>query len=72
MTEWKIDNSSALGARIRERRRRVGLSQASLAGVARVTPRVLGEIENGKASAQLDGVLRILAALGLDLYLRSR
>jgi HTH-type transcriptional regulator/antitoxin HipB len=70
--EWKIDSPSALGVRIRERRRQLGLTQASLAGVARVTTRVLGEIENGKASAQLDGVLRVLAALGLDVYLRSR
>jgi hypothetical protein len=37
-----------------------------------VTPRLLGEVERGKATAQLDGVLRILAALGLDLFVKAR
>ena len=40
--------------------------------MASVTPRLLGEVERGKPTAQLDGVLRILTALGLDLYTRAR
>jgi HTH-type transcriptional regulator / antitoxin HipB len=61
-----------LGARIRARRKALRLTQDELAAVARVTPRLLGEVERGKASAQLDGVLRILAALGLGLFVRAR
>jgi hypothetical protein len=37
-----------------------------------VTPRLLGEVERGKKTAQLDGLMRILAALGLNLYLQRR
>lgn len=72
MTDWIIHDALDLGGRIRERRRRLGLTQIDLAGVARVTPRLIGELERGKATARVDGVLRVLAALGLDLHLRAR
>ena len=67
-----VKTAAELGSRVRERRVDLRLTQADLAGVARVTPRLLGEVERGKPTAQIDGVLRILEALGLDVYLRSR
>jgi HTH-type transcriptional regulator/antitoxin HipB len=67
-----IDNSLSLGAAIRRRRVELGLSQGALADVARTTLRFISELENGKASAQLDGVLRVLAALGIELVARQR
>jgi len=72
MTEGRIQNPEELGARIRQRRTDLRLTQEELAAVAMVTPRLLGEVERGKKTAQLDGLLRILAALGLDLYLQRR
>ena len=68
----RIQSPVDLGARVRNRRADLRLIQEQLAAVAMVTPRLLGEVERGKKTAQLDGVLRILAALGLDLYLRPR
>lgn len=70
--EQQLKNVDELGRMVRERRKSLRLTQEDLAAVARVTPRLLGEVERGKATAQLDGVLRILAALGLDLYARTR
>jgi HTH-type transcriptional regulator/antitoxin HipB len=67
-----IKSSEGLGAAVRKRRTDLRLTQEDLAGVARVTPRLVGEVERGKRTAQLAGVLRILAALGLDLYLEAR
>jgi HTH-type transcriptional regulator / antitoxin HipB len=67
-----IDNSQSLGAAVRRRRVELGLSQSDLADVARTTLRFISELENGKASAQLDGVLRVLAALGIELVARPR
>lgn len=61
-----------LGAAIRKRRIDLRLTQEDLAAVAMVTPRLLGEVERGKTTSQLDGLLRILAALGLDLHLEAR
>lgn len=72
MTAVRIDTPEALGPQVRARRKELGLSQMDLAGVARVTPRLVGELEWGKPTAQFDGVLRVLTALGLDLYLEAR
>lgn len=72
MTEGRIQSPEELGVRIRQRRTDLRLTQEELAAVAMVTPRLLGEVERGKKTAQLDGLLRILAALGLDLYLQRR
>jgi len=68
----RITTSAELGKRVRERRVEVGLTQGELADVARVSPRFVSELENGKQTAQLAGIQRVLAALGLDLYLDSR
>jgi len=68
----RIHTPEDLGARVRARRTELGLTQEDLAGVARVTPRLLGEVERGKPSAQLAGVLRIVEALGFDLVVRQR
>ena len=37
-----------------------------------VTLRFISELENGKESAQLAGIQRVLAALGLNWYLERR
>jgi HTH-type transcriptional regulator / antitoxin HipB len=68
----QIKDPGELGAAVRQRRSSLGLTQEELAAVARVTPRLVGELERGKRTAQLDGVLRVLAALGLDIHLRTR
>jgi transcriptional regulator with XRE-family HTH domain len=68
----RIRDPVALGAAIRKRRTDLRLRQEDVVAVAMVTPRLLGEVERGKKTAQLDGLLRILAALGLDLYLEAR
>lgn len=68
----QIQDPVGLGTLVRRRRTDLELTQEELAAAAMVTPRLLGEIERGKATAQLDGVLRILAALGLNLHLKAR
>jgi len=70
--DTRIDTPKALGAAIRERRRELGLTQEDVAGVARTGPRFIGDLEAGKPTVQLAEVLRVLAALGLDLELKSR
>jgi HTH-type transcriptional regulator / antitoxin HipB len=68
----RVTDTTDLGARIRARRRGLQLTQEELADVARVTPRFVGELERGKPTARIEGVMRVLAALGLDIYLQSR
>lgn len=67
-----IDSYEGLGALIRTRRKELGLNQTEVAGVAGTTLRFVSELERGKPTAQLDGVLRVLAALGIELEARAR
>lgn len=56
-----------LGLIIRDRRRKLGLSQSELAEKAGVGRQWLVAVEHGKARAEIGLVLRTLAALGLTL-----
>lgn len=72
MEPLPIRDSNELGAAIRSRRIELKLTQEELADVARVGLRFVSELERGKESAQFAGIRRVLAALGLDLYVRPR
>jgi y4mF family transcriptional regulator len=72
MNRQRITNAHDLGARIRERRHQQELTQGELADVSGVTLRFVSELERGKETAQYAGIQRVLAALGLDLYLEPR
>ena len=56
-----------LGALIRSTRRRQSLTQVDLATVAGVSTLTLHHLEHGKTTVRLDGVVRVLSALGLSL-----
>lgn len=72
MEERTFKAPDELGALIRQRRTNLGLTQTELADVAGTTLRFVSELESGKPTAQFDGVLRILAALGIELSARWR
>ena len=57
-----------LGLIIRERRRKLGLTQNSLAEKAAVGRQWLVAVEQGKARAEIGLVLRTLAALDIELH----
>ena len=58
---------SDLGALIRNRRRMLSLSQDDLAEATGVSRRFVYDVEQGKASAEFDRVMRLCAALGIRL-----
>lgn len=67
-----IRDASDFGNELRQRRRAVGLSQGAIADVVGVNRRVIGELERGKPTVQLDIALRVAEALGLDLAFSVR
>jgi y4mF family transcriptional regulator len=67
-----IESPDVLGPLIRSRRKDLGLTQTELADVAGTTLRFISELERGKPTAQLDGVLRVLSALGIRLEATPR
>jgi y4mF family transcriptional regulator len=64
--------SQRIGQRIRDERHRQGLTQEQLAMISNVATRSLHRIETGQASVRFDVLVRILAALGLELQLHKR
>ena len=66
-TTTAIDIGSAIAAARKVR----GLSQAKLAAMAITSQGTVSEIEAGKETARLSIVLRLIAALGLEIDLRE-
>lgn len=64
----RISNARDLGFYVRDRRRDLGLTQARLAGSARVSRRWLTDFEAGKPTAEVGLILNVLHALGLVLH----
>lgn len=60
------------GARLRARRRELGLTQSQVADVIGVNRRVLSQLEHGKATVQLQIALDAALAIGLDIQLTRR
>jgi y4mF family transcriptional regulator len=68
----KISDPGQLGALIRRVRKAQGITQEELSGLAGVGPRLIGEIERGKPTAEIGKVFQLLASLGLDLFVQPR
>jgi HTH-type transcriptional regulator / antitoxin HipB len=66
---YTVSNPPALGRTVRETRRALGLTQPKLALSAGVGVRFLVDIEKGKPTAQIGKIMRVLAALGIELQL---
>jgi HTH-type transcriptional regulator/antitoxin HipB len=67
----RIQSAADLGKAVRDRRKQDGLTLVEMAGLTNVGVRFLSELENGKPTIRLDKLLRVLSALGLQLYLSS-
>jgi HTH-type transcriptional regulator/antitoxin HipB len=61
-----------IAGQVRSRRTSLGLTQEQLASLAGCSVRFLREVEGGKASLQLDKLLDVLEAVGLELLVRVR
>ena len=67
-----IRNNKEFGEAVRLARLKQNLRQVDLARKASVRQALISEIENGATSAKLDTVIKVLAALDMDLSLVQR
>ncbi|MBT3013599.1 MAG: helix-turn-helix domain-containing protein [Candidatus Thiodiazotropha endolucinida] len=67
-----IRSSKDLGATIRRARKEQKLKQTDLAMRASLRQPLISELENGTTNATMDTVLKVLAALKLDLTVVPR
>jgi len=71
-SETPIRSSVALGAVIREQRKRLALKQLDLAGLGNTGNRFIVDLENGKPTVQLQKVLDLMDLLGLEVVVRTK
>jgi len=67
-----INGCSDLAQLLRQTRKAQGLTQIELAAISGVGQRFLSELENGKPTLEIGRILRVAAALGLQLRLEPR
>ena len=67
-----LRNSKAFGEAVRLQRLKRNLRQIDLARKASVRQALISELENGATSAKLDTVMKVLAALDMDLSIVPR
>lgn len=61
-----------LGAVIRRKRKQIGLSQEELGGRIRLRQATISKLEAGEPATRLQTLLDALAALDLEIVIRSR
>ena len=71
-SEMIVSTPTDLGALIRQRRKMLGLSQDSLDALSGVSHKFLNEVEQGKQTAQIGKVMRVIEMLGIDLVAKAR
>lgn len=57
---------------MRQKRKTIGRTQASISGLCGVGPRFLSELERGKPTVELERSLQVLSRLGLDVWVVPR
>jgi HTH-type transcriptional regulator/antitoxin HipB len=67
-----IRNNKDLGEAIRRARKNMDLRQVDVAQKASVRQALVSDLENGVTTAKLDTVIRVLAALDMDLSIIPR
>lgn len=67
-----ITSTVQLGKIARATRKKQGLTQLDLAGLAGKSNRFLIDLERGKETLQMQMVLDVLALLGLELIIKER
>jgi HTH-type transcriptional regulator/antitoxin HipB len=70
--ETPIRSSVALGAVIRDQRKRLVLKQLDLAGLGNTGNRFIIDLEKGKPTLQLQKVLDLMDLLGLEVVVRTK
>lgn len=63
------EQARILGARLRERRQTLAVSQGELAELAGVSVGFVGQLERGKPSVRLERLMAVANALGLEVHL---
>lgn len=68
----KITDSKSLGAAIRARRKELEYTQAYLAEFTGLSVTFISDVEQGKPTAEIEKVIRLINILGMDITIEKR
>lgn len=68
----KIASVKDLANFVRNHRKRLGITQADLAGASGLGVRFVGDLERGKSTCEIGKTLQVLTMLGIELEVRTR
>lgn len=72
LINMKITSTKEIGAAIRDKRKKLGYTQAHLAAHTGFSTSFISDLENGKATTELGKALFMLQLLGMDVDLKDR
>jgi len=68
----KIYAAKDIGVFVREKRKKLGITQLQLANISGNGTRFISDLENGKPTMQIGKIIDMLLVLGLDLSIDER
>ena len=71
MKHTEQQSAAEIGKLVQSERKRQGITQLQLAGMAGTGIRLISDIENGKDTVQVQKLLKILHTLGLGVFVFS-
>ena len=71
MKHAEQQSAAEIGKLVQSERKRQGITQLQLAGMAGTGIRLISDIENGKETVQVQKLLKVLHTLGLGVFVFS-
>ena len=71
MKHTEQQSAAEIGKLVQSERKRQGITQLQLAGMAGTGIRLISDIENGKETVQVQKLLKVLHTLGLGVFIFS-
>ena len=68
----KVFTTQEIGAILRKRRKELGYTQEWVADMMGCSPRLIGELERGRATVGIQRVIDYANNLGIDFFLKKR
>ena len=68
----KVNTSVEFGRVIKDKRKALGYTQGYVSEVTGLSASFISNLENGKATAELDKAIQLANVLGLSVFIESR
>lgn len=68
----KINSANEFGKAIKEKRKKLGYTQAYISEVSGISTSFISDLENGKKTAELEKAIYLANLLGIDLVMKER